>query len=73
MKNRRRKYTVQPISSKGESKVITRPVQTPERNLPGHPIAVAIVIAGLLVVVLGVTLSNIEVTTASTASWNLFG
>ncbi|QBG48354.1 hypothetical protein EGM51_13485 [Verrucomicrobia bacterium S94] len=73
MKNRRQKRVIQPIDPSGSPEVTARNIQTPERELPGHPILVAILVTGLLIAVLGVTLSNIEITTASVGSWNLFG
>lgn len=73
MKNRRNKRNVEFAASENETKVTARRIHTPERDLPGHPIAVAIALAGLTAVILGVTLAKIEVASASFGSWTLFG
>lgn len=73
MKNRRQKRAVNHAAFAEEPKVTARRIQTPERDLPGHPITIAVAAAVALAAVLAVALSRIQVTTVSIGNWNLFG
>lgn len=72
MKKRRYKRTADYSAAAEEPKVTARRIQMPERDLPGHPISIAVAVAVALAAILAITLSSVQVTAVSIGSWTLF-
>lgn len=56
-----------------QSRAVAQKIESPDRQLAGHPALIAVGIAALLALALGLLLSNIQVADISASSWTLFG
>lgn len=73
MRTQNERKTAHTLVHRRHAKVQARRIERSEHKLPGHPLVIALALAGIVIWLMGVILSNIRIIDQTAGSWGLFG